>query len=151
MFHKRPLISSVKRQRGSMLVIAIFIMVVMLLVGLGMVNILATSGQSVAYEVSGTRAYAAANSGVQIKLSEIFPLATGGNSGAALRCNDASLSNPSNYNIVSNHSGKSCPVTVTCQDFQHDGVTYYEISSQATCSIGNDVTSRTVVIEARSL
>ena len=161
MFHKDNkgfLVSGLRRQRGSMLVIAIFIMVVMLLVGSAMVNIVATSGQSVAYEVVGTRAYAAANSGIQQKLTAIFPLDNGVNNGQALQCDgtqaltpDEETTSTDNYNYGNTAGLRQCQASVTCRDFQHDDVTYYQLTSTATCDIGDDIASRTVVVEARSL
>ncbi|QOL26755.1 hypothetical protein LP316_05500 [Thalassotalea sp. LPB0316] len=157
MFRNRTLPIGPKHQSGSMLVIAIFIMVVMLLIGAAMVNILATSGQTVAYEVSGTRAYLAANSGAQRKLLEIFPLDDGVNNGQAKMCDGSDLltapSSTSNqtFQLVVDHNKNRCNVAVSCEDFHHDNVTYYQIASTATCDLGADSTSRTVIIEARSL
>ncbi|GLX84224.1 hypothetical protein tloyanaT_04760 [Thalassotalea loyana] len=157
MFRNNVVPNRFNSQSGSMLIIAIFIMVVMLLIGAAMVNILTTSGQTVAYEVSGTRSYSAANSGAQIKLTEIFPLDDGSNNGEAKMCDGADLfsaaSSSSNqtYQIIVDHNQNRCNVAVTCEDFHHDNVTYYQISSTATCSLGADTTSRTVIIEARSL
>lgn len=160
MFHKDYkgfLISALRRQRGSMLVIAIFILVVMLLIGSAMVNIVTTSGQSVAYEVVGTRAYAAANSGIQQKLTAIFPLDNGVNNGQALRCNGTETSpgtdttSTDNYNYGNVPGLRQCRSTVTCREFQHDDITYYQLTSVAKCDIGDDEVSRTIVVEARSL
>ena len=62
-----------KRQRGSMLVMTLFIIIILAFLGITMVNLLSSSNQSVVYEVLGARAKMAAQSGVQRLLSTAFP------------------------------------------------------------------------------
>ncbi|TWX49189.1 hypothetical protein [Colwellia hornerae] len=150
MFHKqyhhdKYALSQVKsKQKGSAIVVAIFVIVVMALLGAGLVKILSSSAESVAYEVIGTRAYAAAQTGAQWQLLEVFP-------------HDTNVKTACKSNITapdfSNVEGlTSCQATVTCNDDGvFDGTTYYVITSVGQCSIGGVVTSRTVQIEARSL
>src|SRR5882762_6853209 len=52
------------RQRGFSLVVAIFVLVIMALIGSSMVTILTLQNSTVSYGVQGTRAYLAALSGV---------------------------------------------------------------------------------------
>lgn len=54
-----------KNQRGISLVSAIFILVVLSLLGIGMVRLLTTSQQSVSQEITSLEAYLAAQSGLQ--------------------------------------------------------------------------------------
>lgn len=132
------------KQAGSAIVVAIFVIVVLALLGAGLVKILSSSAESVAYEVIGTRAYAAAQTGAQWQLLEIFP-------------HDTNVKTACKSNIIapdfSNVEGlSSCQATVTCEDDGlFNGTTYYVITSVGQCSIGGVVTSRTVRIEARSL
>ena len=114
-------------QKGSALVIAIFIIIVLSALGAALVNMLDSSQEGVAYEVLGTRAYTAAQSGLQWQLSEAFPLGS----------------------VVPGL--KQCTVSVTCSDFELDNVRYYSISSTGQCTIDGEKTSRTVAVEARSL
>ena len=65
--------SIIKRQQGSSLVIALFIMIVFMLLGTAMVRILSTGAETIAYEVLGTRSLAAANSALQADLQQLFP------------------------------------------------------------------------------
>lgn len=140
------------KQQGSALVIAIFIIVVILLLGTALVRMLSSSSNTTAYEVVGTRAYNAANSGLQKRLSELFPL-------------NPSPLNPievcstigtdiDDYLFFTNHQGLvNCRVSnMKCNDFTQDGVRYYRLISTGQCDIGNgEVTSRTIEVEARSL
>lgn len=152
--------ASNKHQQGSSLVIAIFILVVMMLLGAALTRVLSTGSEAVAFEVVGTRAFQAANIGVQHRLALIFPLTgdsfhcSGENivtSGASHSTNDptvpAILANLSSVNGLQN-----CRVEqMSCEDFKVDGVVYYQITSEGQCDIGGEVTSRTVEVEARSL
>jgi len=134
-----------KAQEGSALVIAIFIIIVMSLLGAALVNMLDSSQESVAYEVLGTRAYTAAQSGAQWQLGQIFPV---GNSNNVHGCG---VSLPP---IISNINGlQGCKILspITCTEFEHQGVRYFTIESTGQCSLDGELTSRTVEIEARSL
>jgi len=132
------------KQKGSAIVIAIFVIVVMALLGAALVKILSSSAESVAYEVIGTRAYAAAQTGAQWQLLEVFPH----NTNAATACKNI-IVEPN----LSNVQGlEFCQASVSCNDGGvFKGTTYYVITSVGQCSFGGVITSRTVMIEARSL
>lgn len=140
------------KQQGSALVMAIFIIVVVLLLATALVNMLSSSSNTIAYQVIGTRAFAAANSGAEMKLKELFPLDS-----VAQRCDindlpgDTYFNQP--YETIGNTAGlNNCFIRVICSDFEHDSVIYYKIQSTGTCDLDNSgQTSRTVVVEARSL
>ena len=134
------------KQQGSALVIAIFIIVVMSLLGAALVNMMKSSQEGVAYEVLGTRAYTAAQSGVQWQLSEVFPLDSD-----AIACkNQTDINN--NTPTFANVQGLSqCRVSVSCTDFERDNIRYYIVKSTGECTLDAEVTSRTVVVDARSL
>jgi len=142
--------SIANKQQGSTLVMAIFIMVVLVLLGNSLLQILASSDEGVAQEVIGTRALAAANSGMQAQLQQLFPL-----NGAALSCPASN-----NYNGFESITGLyNCSATVTCDNYATlDGTNYYRLESTGTCGFGdlatNDeavLSSRTVQVEARSI
>jgi len=149
---------SIKTQQGSALVIAVFIIVVMTVLGLALVRMLGASSESVAYEVIGTRAYATAQTGAQWAGREIFPLGTG----TALHCDGRIVSESSSSSttqILNPPSGinkagglAGCEISqLKCDDLKYDGVAYFTISSTGQCQVGGVITSRTIVIEARSL
>lgn len=133
-------------QKGSALVIAIFIIIVLSALGAALVNMLDSSQEGVAYEVLGTRAYTAAQSGLQWQLSEAFPLGSN-----AISCKNQADINSLTPNFVNVPGLKQCSVSVTCSDFELDNVRYYSISSTGQCTIDGEKTSRTVAVEARSL
>jgi len=148
-----------KSQRGSVLVLAIFIMIVMLLLGTALVRMLSTSSESIAYEVVGTRAYNAANSGLQARLAELFPLDS-----TAQLCEPAAVPPTSDTRdagtareYLPNLSGveglKNCRIQrISCEDFLVGNTIYYQLSSTAECDMGaGEVVSRTLVVEARSI
>ncbi|MCH8537492.1 MAG: type II secretory pathway component [Alkalimonas sp.] len=63
-----------KKQQGSALVVAIFVIVVVLGLLLALTRILTSSSESVVYEVLGTRALFAAQSGLELASTQLFPL-----------------------------------------------------------------------------
>ena len=149
-------------QRGSSLVLALFIIVVMSLLGAAMLRMMSTSSETIAYEVVGTRAYQAANIGLQQGLTQIFPLHVGlivdpnhcdGIATTATANGDRPLENWANITSFNNVAGlMNCrAVNITCDDIKIEGVTYYRIESTGQCDIGSEITSRTVAVEARSL
>tara|TARA_R110002012_G_scaffold4909_1_gene22378 strand:- start:3251 stop:3730 length:480 start_codon:yes stop_codon:yes gene_type:complete len=134
------------KQQGSSLVIAIFVIIVLSILGAALVNMLDSSQEAVAYEVLGTRAYTAAQSGLQWQLSEVFPLG-----GDAVVCK-SQADIDSNTPLISNITGlKQCKVSVECTDFERESIRYYVIKSTGQCEIDGEITSRTVEVDARSL
>ena len=63
-----------KQQYGSALVVAIFVIVVIFGLLLAMSRILLSSSETVVYEVLGTRALLAAQSGLEMAATQLFPL-----------------------------------------------------------------------------
>lgn len=138
--------TSLPKQKGSALVIAIFIIIVLSALGAALVSMLDSSQEGVAYEVLGTRAYTAAQSGLQWQLAEVFPL----NSGAISCKSQADIdSTTPTFNNVQGLA--RCTVSVSCADFELDSIRYYTITSSGECAIDGEVTSRKVSVEARSL
>jgi MSHA biogenesis protein MshP len=149
MFHKQSIsslsLSTKRTQAGSMLILAVFVLVVFLLLGSALVRILSSGDESLAYEVVGTRAYTAANTGAEFALQKLFPL----NNNTALSC--AVIGTPPN---ISNVEGlQNCQVSISCSEFSTpDAVTYYKIISMGQCALdGNNIASREIIIEARTL
>lgn len=133
-------------QRGSSLVIAIFIIVVLSALGAALVSMLDSSQEGVAYEVLGTRAYTAAQTGLQWQLAEIFPLSSN-----AMSCKSIADINSTTPSFLNVKGLAQCKVNVTCTDFERDSIRYYSITSTGECTIDGEVTSRKVAVEARSL
>ncbi len=148
-----------KKQKGSALILVIFILVVVMLLGTTLVDMLSTGNESVAQEVLGTRALAAANSAMQGQLQQLFPL----NAAAPAFTCPTLPAVPSTH--VYNFSGiiglSQCQATVSCINYANlDGVAYYRLVSTAECgdhnALGSNikhivVSSRSIQVEARSL
>lgn len=130
------------KHSGSALVIAIFVLVIMSLLGSALIRMQSSSAETVVYEVIGTRAYAAAQTGVQWQLSEIFPLNTPG----ITRCKS-----PIVEPIINGVNGLDCQFKVICDEVNYDGVQYYTLTSTGTCEVGDVITSRTIKVEARNI
>lgn len=133
------------KQHGSALVIAIFIIVVMTLLGTALVRMLSTSAESVVYEVVGTRAFNAAQTGMQWQLQQLFPL---GNP-TQLSCAVIPISPPD----ISNTSGlENCSIiSLSCSAQDVENIKYYTLRSTGQCEVADIITSRTLEVTARTL
>lgn len=137
----RPSLAAHRSQRGSMLLIAVFIITVMSLLGLAIVQMLSDTSRSVVYEVYGARAFNAANSGAQRTLQKLFPVS---GAGSCLATDSLDLSTQIAFS--------GCSVTMTCQSFTvtESGYTHYRVESLADCTGGEFTTQRKIAVEARS-
>lgn len=119
---------------------AIFILVVVGLLGASMASLLKNADESVAREVISTRALLAAESGAQRKIQQLFPT-----SGAA------DCSAISNLPLTGAGFG-SCFVDVTCVAVSPEGTdTYYTVTSIGRCETATDTAVRVVEVQARTL
>ena len=142
---------SLSRQQGSALMLALFVIIVVILLGSALVKVLSTSSETLAQEVIGTRALMAANSGMQAHLQKTFPL----NLAAACPADDE-------YESFSGVAGLyHCNASVSCELYAPDveSVNYFRLTSTGECgssaiaegSTGIVRSSRTIQVEARSL
>lgn len=127
------------RQRGSSLVLAIFVIVLMsaLLFALG--RQLISSSKAVSVEVQGSRAFNAAQSGLELGLTQLFsnPANTCPAVAASFSFNDAGL--------------RDCGATLTCFEVPNPdnaGRRLFRLVSVGQCDAGEFTTSRRVVMEA---
>ncbi len=149
-------------QRGSTLMVAIFIIIVFSMLLASIVNMFSSTTESVSVEVYGVRALMAANTGVDAVAASIFPVGQAG----SLSCDELEI--PANQDGVDNQSTLTsnatfstiaglvgCRYTATCTDFTvNDGVQdihFYKITSQGQCDAGSFDVSRVVEVEARAL
>jgi MSHA biogenesis protein MshP len=149
MFHNFRTVNQ-KNQSGSALVIAVFVLVIMTLIGSALIRMQSSTAETVVYEVMGTRAYAAAQIGIQWQLTEIFPLNTTGttlckrNSAGNIEINEPDISGVAGL--------EDCKFEIICDDsIEHIGVQYYTLTSIGSCSVAGIETSRTIEIEARNI
>jgi MSHA biogenesis protein MshP len=159
MSHKIGFISTTlikAKQKGSALVIAVFVIVVMSLLGLSLIRMLQTSGNAVAYEVLGTRAYQSAQIGIQFALSERFPLApsqvTHCDGSAVTGGSAETTSNITAPNFSSVKGLLNCRVSaLTCSDIRVNNTVYFTIESTGECISADVITTRTLQVTAKSL
>ena len=100
-----------KKQRGSMLVMTLFVIIILSFLGITMVNLLSSSNQAVVYEVLGARAKLAAQSGAQRLLSVAFPL----NSNSIATCS-TTVSSPAAFST--GNGLENCSYQATCTTTQ---------------------------------
>ena len=134
-----PKASLPAQQRGSALIIGVFVITVMFLLASALINIVQDSDTALTQEVWGTRAFAAANSGADAALAQLFPL--NGAVGICLATSTWNLPNVTGFH--------ACSVTLTCTAYAVDAVTQYRINSKAICESGETRVSRQVEVEAR--
>ena len=119
------------KQSGSALVTAIFVLVIMTLLGSALIRMQQSSSETLVYEVIGTRAYAAAQAGIQWQMTEIFPLNTTGATACANNIIEPDISNTQGL--------EGCFFNVTCDDsISHDSIQYYTTCDTCTKFITSD-------------
>lgn len=145
------------KQKGSALLMTLFVVIVLMLLGTALVRVLSSSSEAIAQEVIGTRAYMAANSAMQAELHKLFPLNTA--SGASTYCNAPVTAS---YDFSTQAGLYHCGSTTTCTNYATHPITnerFYRLTSTGKCestSLESDsanvvVSSRTIQVEARSL
>ncbi|GAD00958.1 hypothetical protein [Agarivorans albus] len=133
------------RQSGSALVVAIFVIVVMALISVGLTAMIQDTSRNAAWDVLGTRAELAAYSGLEQALSELFPL----------NVPAATLGQCSNVTYAPTLNGQglsSCDVTVTCQqkDITDLSARFFDLQATGQCGSGEVLVQRSQSIQARS-
>lgn len=125
-----------------MLVIALFVIIVMALLGLTLSRLLSASSDSIIYEVYGQRALNAARAGMEAQIALAFPI-----SGTA-SC--TAVSGPT-IDFTAIPGLESCEVSAQCSQLNVvDGNisrTLYKFSSTGTCKGVEVIASRTVHVD----
>jgi len=141
-----------QRQRGSALTVAIFVIVVMSVLGAALVRLLGGSSAAVIAEVSGNRALNAANAGVELFLPALFPLNSETNNSV---CPDTSLTQQASYDFSAHSSNsqntglQNCQVSVACRALDlGEGAVHFRVVANGQCQVGGDTFSREIVVEA---
>jgi len=150
MFHKQ-MISSPRQQRGAALAVAVFIIVVMSLIGMAMVRILGDSSSAMVSEVYGARAHAAARTGAELFLVELFPHDAPVNSSlcADRTASPPALARPEQAFTINGLA--SCSATVYCDKANlsspYNGV-HFRIVTEGRCEVGDMSYSKDIMLEA---
>lgn len=151
------------KQQGSSIVLALFVIIILSLLGGVLMQMISTSSETVSQEVLGTRAYMAANSAIQTELQLLFPL----NTIASGYCNteiinkEHLLKDAFNEDIPGLYD---CKAYTSCENYYpqptdpQGGPKYYRLTGTGECGSGNMTnslsvvkSSRTIQVEARSL
>jgi MSHA biogenesis protein MshP len=143
----RSTIDSVKiayRQRGSMLVMALFVLIVLALLAGTMITIISGSSKTVIHEVYGLRAQHAAQAGLETLIAQSFPVGT-----EAQVCN-ITASSSSSFSTIAGFRNCRFDAQCTSSQIDFDGQThrYYRFASTGFCEIGEGVVSRTLFVDA---
>jgi len=140
-----PNYSIINKQRGSSLVIAVFIIVVMSLLIGSLSRQLLSSSENVSYEVLGTRAFLAAQSGMERGLQTLYNLDT------AVQTSCASSLFTKNFEQSSIDGLRQCQVQVNCNaaaSTLDPTVTHFYLESIGTCGDPASIqSSRTIQME----
>ena len=109
---------NIKKQSGVSVVTAIFLVIVLALMGAGMVSLLTTSQQSIGHEITSAKAYMSGRSCLQWGMYQsIYSSASG------------SHTNTFNNNASGLFNSK-CDTTIST--ITNDGLTFYNINTVAT-------------------
>ena len=132
------------QQRGSMLIISLFVIIVLALLGATMVRMISSSSQATIIELSGLRALTAAQSGVQALLAQSFPL-----NNAINDCN-TTIASPASFASV--EGVRNCEYSASCTTSpvtkQGDVHNYYRFTSVGQCTVGDIIVTRQVSLDA---
>ncbi|WP_339720767.1 MSHA biogenesis protein MshP [uncultured Paraglaciecola sp.] len=124
-------------QNGSMLVIALFVIIVLALLGLTMTRLLSSSSEAIIHEVLGQRALNAARAGIECAVAEEF--------GAG--CNHPSLKVFNDVPGLENCSYSVNPVSKLVEDGAKT-FTFWTFSGTGQCTAGKINVTRFVYIDA---
>ncbi|MDO6695536.1 type II secretory pathway protein [Aliiglaciecola sp. 3_MG-2023] len=138
----KPFQKTLHQQSGSMLIIALFVIVIMTLLGLTMVKLLSSSSDSVIHEVYGARALHAAQSSMERNVKDAFPLTQDGSGSCDSLSTFSFASVPGLQNCL---TVSSCTLTTGYED---ETTQYYHFESTGICQSGRIVASRTVAVDA---
>ena len=136
----------IKKQSGSAIVLAIFMIIVISLLGASLISLQRDSAQGTSYEIYAARAYLAAYSASEIALTEAFPLKL---SGAIATCE-----NVIKYPSLPDKAGfNGCKVEYRCASILASAgiATSYKVVSTATCFNSEIRTRRQITVEAVNL
>ncbi|WP_417441695.1 Type II secretory pathway component [Idiomarina sp.] len=132
--------SSLNKQRGNTLVIAIFVIVVLGALVAALSNLVRTTSESVVVEVLGTRSFMAAQSGVEQGMMKLYPL----DGAPATACPDFS----------EDIAVGNCEAAIACESATHtpdsnETYIHFRLEATGTCTAGGQAASRKLAIETR--
>lgn len=149
MSHKSYTLS---KQKGSAIVLAIFVIVIISLLGAALMSLQRDSAKGSSYEVYAARAYLSAYSASEIALAELFPLIPVDAVATVPSCSHVTV----NIALQSYDAGfHGCSAIVSCSvlspSLSSSLPTRYKVVSTAVCKNAQTVTRRQITVEAVSL
>lgn len=131
------------KQKGFGLPFAIFVIVILAMIAAAITQLETDSSESVVFDVQSTRAFLAANSGVQIGMNRLYP--------PGLTANDCTHAyfnaTPS---ISFNSAGlENCTASVTCVADSVGGDDFFSLISLGKCGANLDLAMRIVEVRVR--
>ena len=132
-----------RQQRGSALVIATFVIVVMGLLVYALFGVFGSSTQQSVANIGGARAQFAAQSATQAALLKLFPT-----SNAAADCSTTEVLEFTEPGL------QGCSATVTCSEFNIQAnvagfnASHYRLQAEGLCELGTITYSRRILTEA---
>ncbi|MCJ8349797.1 PilX N-terminal domain-containing pilus assembly protein [Moritella sp.] len=134
------------QQQGSMLVIAIFIIVVISLLAASLSRILSSTADSVANEVYSAKAYYAADSGMEYGIYQVLNGLVCVNFPATTVISDT---DNLQFDISQNVGLENCSVAVTCQSIQLTSGSQFYLRATGICDGGKIVAQHQVEAEVK--
>lgn len=150
----------IAKQQGSSLILALFVIIILTLLGSALMRMISASSESMSQEVLVTRAYMAANSAMQAELQQLFPL----NIVSLTSCH--AVFTDEGYDLQTNMNKDisglyDCTASTSCEKYHTglDRTNFYRLTSTGECGSGAMEidrkvivkSSRTIQVEARSL
>jgi MSHA biogenesis protein MshP len=136
------------KQRGSGLMIVLFVIVVMGFMAMAMTKIGASSQTMTTKEVLGTRAWFTANSGNEVVLTKLFPLGDPRVSNAAA----CKLYSQTEIRTMMPIFQQGCKITnINCVPAMINNTNEYKLTTTATCGSGKVTMIRTEEVWAKGL
>ncbi len=139
---------SIKKQQGSTLVVAIFVIVVLGALVAGLSSLVRTTSESVVVEVLGARSFMAAQSGLERGMVKLYSP----NQNPVEICRSSALGSESG-NVLDLDT--NCKATVTCREpYEYELASkevevHLRLESVGSCAGGGEETSRELAIETR--
>jgi MSHA biogenesis protein MshP len=123
------------RQRGIGLIAAIFLIVVVASLAVGVASLVRSGAAGYVQDVLAYKAFLAADSGAQLSLNRVFaPEGTPNCSARVFPFSEPGL--------------EGCQATVSCTAVSVSGVTRYDLESRGRCSTGTEVAERRIAVRA---
>lgn len=146
--------AALKRQSGSAIILAIFVIIIISLLGAALVSLQRDSAKGTSYEVYAARAYLSAYSASEVALATLFPLDT--SDADATNCRLPAEAQVDISVPLGGDSGfHGCTAHYQCQILNPPNAsslpTRYQVVSTAVCENAQTVTRRQITVEAVNL